>query len=114
MEVIAILVSIASSIVTVIGVIVALVYWGASQSETLKTVKEDVSELREKFEKFSETQTPQAVVIAELKQVVEQTVVAVSGLQETIRGDFARRLNTAEMDIREIMTRCKERNHSAA
>ena len=110
MEVIAILVSVASSLVTIAGVIAALFYWGGSQSKTLEGVKEDVSELRQDVKDLRQRLEPQAATTATLQSVVEQTAEAVRGLQETIRGDFSRRLNTVEMDLREIFTRCKERH----
>lgn len=110
MEVIAILVSVVSSIVTIVGVFVALVYWGGRQAQTLEDVKEDVSELRQDFKGLKDKLDPQSATMATLQTVVEQTAEAVRGLQETIRGDFSRRLNTVEMDLREIFTRCKERH----
>lgn len=113
MEVIAILVSVASSLVTIAGVIAALFYWGGSQSKTLEGVKEDVSELKEELKDLGQKLQPQSATIATLQSVVEQTVDAVRGLQETIRGDFSRRLTAVEMDVREILTRCKERGHVA-
>lgn len=113
MEVIAILVSVASSLVTIAGVIVALVYWGGRQAQTLEDVKEDVSELRQDVKDLRQRLEPQAATTATLQSVVEQTAEAVRGLQETIRGDFSRRLTAVEMDVREILTRCKERGHVA-
>lgn len=86
------------------GLLGGMIYGYGILNSTVKSMKEDISEIRNEL-------NPRLTELTRLETVVISLTDAVKGLQESLRTDLTRRITKCESDIREIVTRCIERNH---
>jgi hypothetical protein len=99
-----VMIGVSANIVVLASLLGGFVYGYGVLNSSVKTLKEDLAEIKADI-------TPRMTDLTRLEMVVNTLVDVMKGLQDTLRGDLVKRLSRCENDIREIQTRCIERMH---
>lgn len=97
---IAVIVGMVAQAAGLVALLVGFVYGYGKLSQTVSDLKQNMSHV-----------FPRLTDLTRLEEIVKSVVLAVDGLQATIRNSFAQRLDRLETEVAEIKVRCTERHH---
>lgn len=99
---IAVVIGMVAQAVGLVSLVTGFAYGYGRLSRTVQDLKDDMNDVRNIL-------VPRLNDLTRIEQAVADNIQTVRELQEVIRSDFSRRLNVVEVQIAEVIARCKER-----